>query len=221
MIFHYHPYLPILNDDTKILIIGTLPPPRFCTKELKIKDVDFPYGSKDSLFWQILDKIFKLNLIYNNSLEAINQRKNFLIKNKIGICDIVENCKRIKYDASDLTMQDIVLRDILYYLKNYKNIYKIIFTGGNSKNSPEYFFRKILKQNNIKIEIIDKDTPKINKFTFDNRSFTTISLTSPSNSANKSIGSNNHYKQKKEKDDKYTTFDFRVEQYKKVFRNFE
>ena len=49
------------------------------------------------------------------------------------------------------------------------------------------------------------------------RVFTTISLTSPSNAANKSIGANIYYKQKKEENPKYTTFDFRIEQYKKVF----
>ena len=59
MFFHYHPYEPFLNKNTKFLIIGTLPPPRFCGKDLKLKDVDFCYGSKDNLLWQIINKIFK------------------------------------------------------------------------------------------------------------------------------------------------------------------
>jgi hypothetical protein len=114
-------------------------------------------------------------------------------------------------------MQNVVLRDILEYLKSYKKIETLIFTGGNSKNSPEYFLKKILKQNNIKIELIDKNLPKIHKFTFDNRVFTTISLTSPSNAANKSIGANEYYKKRKKENPKYTTFDFRVEQYERFF----
>lgn len=217
MFFHYHPYEPILNNSTKLLIVGTLPPPRFCQKEFKPKDVNFCYGSQDNLFWQILNNIFNLNLTFYNSTEAINERKEFLINNKIGVCDIVESCYRNKFDASDLTMENIILRDILKYLKDYKNIETIIFTGGNSKNSSEYFFKRVLKKNNIKIELINKNLPKQHRFIFDNRIITTISLTSPSNAANKSIGANIYYKQKKEENPKYTTFDFRIEQYKKVF----
>jgi len=221
MFFHYHPYEPFLNKNSKFLIIGTLPPPRFCQKELKLKDVDFCYGSKDNLLWQIINKIFKLDLIFENTLKAINQRKEFLISNQIGICDIVESCQRVKLDASDSSMENIVLRDILKYLESYKSIKTLIFTGGSSKNSPEYFLKKILKQNNIKIELINNTLPKTHQFTFDNRVFTTISLTSPSNAANKSIGANINYKMEKERNPEYTTFDFRVNQYKKVFLDFE
>ncbi|RXI37508.1 DNA glycosylase, partial [Malaciobacter mytili] len=111
--FHFHPFKPFIFNDTKYLIIGTLPPPRFCTKNLKKNDVDFCYGSQDNLLWQVLDKIYKLNLLYDNSKKAIEQRKEFLIKKNIGICDIVESCFREKIDASDLGMKDIKLRDIL------------------------------------------------------------------------------------------------------------
>ena len=221
MFFHYHHYEPFLNKNTKFLIIGTLPPPRFCGKDLKLKDVDFCYGSKDNLLWQIINKIFKLDLIFENTLKARNQRKEFLINNQIGICDIVESCQRFKLDASDSSMENIVLRDILKYLENYKNIKTLIFTGGSSKNSPEYFLKKILKQNNIKVELISNNLPKTHQFIFDNRVFTAISLTSPSNAANKSIGTNINYKLQKQINPNYTTFDFRVNQYKKVFLNFE
>lgn len=51
-----------------------------------------------------------------------------------------------KSDASDSTMKDVVLRDILFYLKEYKDINKILFTGGSSKNSPEYFWKSFLKK---------------------------------------------------------------------------
>ena len=38
MFKHFHPFAPYINSDTKLLIMGTLPPPRFCTKELKADD---------------------------------------------------------------------------------------------------------------------------------------------------------------------------------------
>jgi hypothetical protein len=47
--------------------------------------------------------------------------------------------------------------------------------------------------------------------------YTTISLTSPSNAANRAIGSSALYKRRKTENPSYTTFDFRVDQYGKVF----
>lgn len=217
MFYHFHPYKPFLNQETKKIIVGTLPPPRFCNKEFKINDVNFCYGSKDNLLWQILNKIYNLNLPFENSNEAITLRKEFLLKYKIGICDIVESCKREKIDASDIGMEEVVLRDILGYIRKYKNIQTLIFTGGLCKNSPEFFFRQILKKQNINLEIISNEIPKKYIFKYDNRIIQTISLTSPSNAANRTIGSNQYYKTMKEKNQNYTTFDFRVEQYCKVF----
>ena len=80
MFFHYHPYEPFLNKNTKFLIIGTLPPPRFCGKDLKLKDVDFCYGSKDNLLWQIINKIFKLDLIFENMTSRIDNIVKFYKK---------------------------------------------------------------------------------------------------------------------------------------------
>ncbi len=140
MFLHQHPYQPFIPQNTTKLIVGTLPPPRFSYGNLLEHDVDFCYGSRSGLLWPILDKIFNLNLKFETSEEAILQRKEFLINNNIGICDIVESCKRQKIDASDLGMQNVKLRDLIRYLKQYPSIDTLLFTGGNSKNGPEYFF---------------------------------------------------------------------------------
>ena len=219
MFFHFHPYKPFLQSSTKRIIVGTLPPPRFCTKEFKPKDVNFCYGSCDGLLWPVLEKIYEQRWNYDNGDEAVTQRKEFLIKHQIGFCDIVDSCKREKVDASDLGMSEVKLRDILTYIDEYPSIETIIFTGGNSKNGPEYFLRKILKEQNIKYTVISNDIPRVHEFKLQERIIKTISLTSPSNAANRSIGANIHYKKNKEINSSYSTFDFRVEQYKKVFLN--
>lgn len=104
------------------MIVGTLPPPRFTTGELKPQDVDFCYGSCNGQLWPILDRIFDLGLKYETTEEAVKQRKCFLIDNKIGVCDIVHSAEREKVDASDLGMQNVVLRDLVGYLRRYPNI---------------------------------------------------------------------------------------------------
>jgi len=214
MFYHQHPYQPFINKYTTKLIVGTLPPPRFSTGELLEKDVDFCYGSYYNSLWLFIDNIHDLGLRFDNSQQAINERKQFLIKHKIGVCDIVESAERDKIDASDLGMQNIKLRDVLGYLKTYPNIDTLLFTGGNSKNGPEYFFRKHLKTYDLKLELIHNEVPRIHQFEFDSKIIKTVSLTSGSGAANISISRIPLYKELKAKNPKFNTFDFRIMQYR-------
>ncbi|GGK26375.1 hypothetical protein GCM10007962_20850 [Yeosuana aromativorans] len=204
-------------EDTTKLIVGTLPPPRFSTGTLLEKDVDFCYGSYYNSLWLYIDTIHNLNLRYDNSEEAVEQRQQFLIDHKIGVCDIVESCERDKIDASDLGMQNIKLRNLIGYLKQHPTIDTLLFTGGNSKNGPEYFFIKHIKDYNIKLEVVSNNIPRIHQFELNSRTIKTVSLTSASGSANRAIGSMPLYQQLKNSNPNFTTFDFRVMQYRAFF----
>ena len=239
MFLHKHPYRPFIQKDTTKLIVGTLPPPRFSTGDLLEKDVDFCYGSYYNSLWLFIDEIHQLGLRYDNSQEAIDQRKAFLIAHKIGVCDIVDSAQREKINASDLGMQNIILRDVVGYLKQFPSIDTLLFTGGNSKNGPEYFFRKHLKDYSMKLEVVSNDIPRVHQFVIqsgseesqnntlnhevpqslhafqnDNRTIKTVSLTSSSGAANISISRIPLYKHLKASNPKFNTFDFRVLQYR-------
>lgn len=217
MFFHNHPYDPFIQGNTKKLIVGTLPPPRFSTGELLEKDVDFCYGSYYNSLWLFIDKIHNLKLRYDNSQEAIEERKQFLITNCIGVCDIVKSAEREKIDASDLGMKNIKLRDVVGYIKKFPSIQTILFTGGNSKNGPEYFFRRHLKDYKLKLELVNNEVPRVHKFGLEGRIIKTVSLTSGSGAANISISRLPLYKQLKAKNPDFNTFDFRVMQYREFF----
>lgn len=217
LFLHEHPYEIFIPEGTKGIIIGTLPPPRFSLGKLKKEDVDFCYGSCDGMLWPVLDRIFDLQLRYDNSAEAVAERKEFLKKNKLGICDIVASCRREKIDASDLGMTQIELRDILLQIRTHHELRTLIFTGGNSKNGPEYLFRRQLKEHGVKLVCESDVVPRKHTFLYADRQITTISLTSPSNAANRAIGSTVLYKRKKVENPEYSTLDFRIDQYKSVF----
>lgn len=219
MFTHRHPYEPYLFKGVKKLIVGTLPPPRFSIGELKPGDVDFCYGSRDGQLWKILDQIFGLNLPFETTSKAILARKDFLVQHNIGICDIVATAKRAKIDASDLGMQQVELRDMLGYLEAYPTVETLLFTGGNSKNGPEYFFRRHLKSYGIPYEVVSNTVPRIHRFVHPNtqKTIDTVSLTAPSGAANRAVGSLQEYKDLKDRNPSFTTFDFRVLQYKKHF----
>ncbi|MBD5164574.1 hypothetical protein [Helicobacter sp.] len=55
-----HPYKPHICQGATKLIIGTIPPYRFCTngiKKLDDGDIDFYYGSRDNYFWDLMSEI--------------------------------------------------------------------------------------------------------------------------------------------------------------------
>ena len=219
MFHHIHPYPPFIPENATKLIVGTLPPPRFTTGELKEGDVDFCYGSRDGQLWPILDKIFGLDLKFETTAEAIEQREHFLIKRGIGICDMVASAKRDKVDASDIGMLEVELRDLVAVLQQNPKIETLLFTGGNSKNGPEYFFRRKIKEYNLSLKLVSNKVPRIHTFQLpeSGRNVKTVSLIAPSGAANRAVGSLAAYKKMKEKFPEKTTIDFRVEQYRPFF----
>ncbi|GAA4318147.1 hypothetical protein GCM10023115_43900 [Pontixanthobacter gangjinensis] len=216
---HKHPFPPFIPENATKLIVGTLPPPRFTKRQLREDDVDFCYGSGDGQLWIILDRIFNLGLKFENTPEAVEERKNFLRKRGIGICDVVESSRREKIDASDLGMQKVQLRDMIGILKEHPKVETLLFTGGNSKNGPEYFFRKYLKESDhdIKLKVVSKKSPRIHQFVLDGRLIKTVSLIAPSGAANIAVGSSQLYKDLKKKNPEFNTLDFRVLQYREFF----
>lgn len=221
MFVHRHPYGPFLFEGVRKLIVGTLPPPRFSVGELKEGDVDFCYGSRDGQLWPILNEIFGLQLKYETTEAAIVQRKEFLKSNRIGICDIVAQAERKKIDASDVGMQNVKLRNVLKILEGYPTVETLLFTGGNSKNGPEYFFRKHLKEYECSLSIISSKVPRIHQFVHPTtkKIIETVSLTAPSGSANRAVGSLAAYKLMKKKNPNFTAVDYRVQQYGPFFKS--
>ncbi len=85
-----HPYnqKESIPPDTRILIVGTAPPPRFDgPKKLRGDDFDFFYGSEDNCMWEYLGKI----------AEEIDHAKLF---NRTEV--LIDGKSKIKYtDTSD------------------------------------------------------------------------------------------------------------------------
>lgn len=218
MFKHQHPYPPFIPESATKLIVGTLPPPRFTAGDFKPDDVNFCYGSRDGQLWKILAQIFKVDLRFKNSAEAIEERKNLLVENNLGICDMVEYAYREKIDASDIGMLKPKLRDLIGILRETPKVDTLLFTGGNSKNGPEYFFRRHIKGlKDIQLKKVSIEVPRIHQFVLDGRLIKTVSLTAPSGAANRAVGSMGLYKQMKLKNPELDTIDFRVLQYEPFF----
>ena len=116
-----HPFEPYIPADSEKLIIGTIPPPRFCKESYQLyeNDVNFYYGSRDNYFWCILEEVYETKLEYSNTERAVQQRKDLLQKLKIGITDIVDSCIHSGDSAADSDLKEIKQKDIKSLLQKY------------------------------------------------------------------------------------------------------
>ena len=168
-----HPFEPFIKNDTKYLIVGTIPPHRFCINSLEDGDVKWFYGSKDNSFWEIISSVFDVEL---NDLDSIEKRKEFSTKNYIGFIDLFHQIYRYKESSSDSDIIPISFKDIFKYIENTE-IDTILFTS----EYVEKLSKSLLsdKKNYVNRDS-KKDITKFDYINFNNNNIKWIKLKSPS-----------------------------------------
>ena len=76
-----HPFEPVYNSQSKILILGTMASP-------KSREYGFFYGHPQNNFWRVLANIFDAKLP-----DSIEDKKKFLLENKIAVWDVLHSCE--------------------------------------------------------------------------------------------------------------------------------
>jgi len=108
-------FLPISNDDAKILILGTMPG----TKSLEINQY---YGHNQNNFWKFMFTILKED--FSTDYEI---KKALLQKNKIALWDVLQYCDRV--GSLDSAIKNEIANDFETFLKQHPNIRTILFNG--------------------------------------------------------------------------------------------
>jgi hypoxanthine-DNA glycosylase len=109
---------PIISNDSKILILGSVPG----VKSLEMQEY---YAHPQNKFWKIIFELFKENFS-ENYLDKIK----ILKKNKIAVWDVIDSCERI--GSLDTKIKNEENNDVLQLLKKYSNIKTIFCNGGKS-----------------------------------------------------------------------------------------
>lgn len=87
-----HELSPIYDEESKALILGTIPSP-------KSREDGFYYAHPRNRFWMVLSDL------YNIPLNTIEEKKNFLYKNHIALWDVLASCTI--EGASDSSIHDM------------------------------------------------------------------------------------------------------------------
>ena len=127
-----HPYKPFVPEGATKLIIGTMPPCRFCHKDqanLLKDDVDFYYGSRDNYFWELVSDAVGTELHFENTEEAVDERKVLLARLHMGITDMVKQCTHKDGRSDDDSLENIQFNDIATLLYEHPKIDTLIYTS--------------------------------------------------------------------------------------------
>ncbi len=89
---------PFINDDSKLLILGSFP-------SVKSRQVEFYYGNKQNRFWRTVCSFFGEEVP-----EATDDKKEFLLKRKIALWDVVTECEIV--GSQDVTIKNFKVANI-------------------------------------------------------------------------------------------------------------
>lgn len=109
-----HPFAPVYDEHSEILILGTLP-------SVKSRENDFYYGHPQNRFWKVLAKVYGAALP-----QTPEEKMVFLLAHHIALWDVIESCE-IK-GSSDSSIRAVIPTDIKRILDT-ANIHTIFVNG--------------------------------------------------------------------------------------------
>lgn len=118
-----HPFEPIFDRDSKVLILGTIPSP-------KSREIHFYYGHPQNRFWRILPELFDEPV-----LSTIREKTDFLHRHHIALWDVLASCE-IK-GADDASIRNAVPNDLSKIVDHCQ--LNAVFTNGQKASM---YFRK-------------------------------------------------------------------------------
>lgn len=131
-----HEFEPVYDAQSRILILGTLP-------SVKSREQNFYYGHPQNRFWKVLSGLCNADRVP----ETIPEKKEFLLKNRIAVWDVIAECDII--GSSDSSIKNVTAADLTKILEAAP-IQTIYANGGKAydlymKYSYEKTGREIVK----------------------------------------------------------------------------
>ena len=76
-----HEFGPCINKDSKVLILGSIP-------SVKSRELGFYYMHPQNRFWKLMSDLLKEKIP-----DTIDDKKDFLKRNKIALWDVLDSCE--------------------------------------------------------------------------------------------------------------------------------
>lgn len=137
-----HSFPPISNEETEILILGTMPG----DESLRKKEY---YGHPSNRFWRVIAAIYgeETPILYGDKIAL-------LLRNKIGIWDVIQQANR--KGSLDTAIENEQPNDIATFLSHHKNLRLVAFNG---KNAAHIFHKYFQKKEGINYIVLPSTSP--------------------------------------------------------------
>ena len=121
----FHPFPPLYNEDSRILILGSFP-------SVKSREQRFFYGHPQNRFWKVTAAVFDCAVP-----QTIEEKRQFLLEYGVALWDTIASCDIV--GSSDSSIKIVVPNDLTPILEGAK--IERIFVNG--KTSEKYYNRYI------------------------------------------------------------------------------
>ena len=154
-----HPLQPFLPATTKLLMLGSFPPPQHRWK------MDFYYPNYQNDMWRIFGLIFFKHKDYFLDLPNKNfkeqQIREFLIQIGVGIFDTAYQVKRLQGNASDKFLEIVTPTDLSKLLVQIPLCNTIMTTGDKATDTlmqhfPEQVTKPMIGQS-VQVNYMDRE----------------------------------------------------------------
>lgn len=136
-----HPFPPLYNEESGILILGSLP-------SVKSREAMFFYGHPQNRFWKMISLIFEEEMPV-----TVEEKKKLVLSHHLAMWDTIYSCDII--GSSDSSIRNVVPTDLKSIVENSK-ISKVICNG---KTSGKYYEKYQMKELGIKPVILPSTSP--------------------------------------------------------------
>ena len=144
-----HTFPPVYDNNSQILILGSFP-------SVKSREYGFYYGHKMNRFWKVMAYVFN-----NQVPETIEEKKKFLLSNRVALWDVIESCD-IK-GSSDSSIKNVIPADI----KKLLNTVPIKRVYANGHTAFKLYKKYIYDDTKKEIELLPSTSPANAAWSFD------------------------------------------------------
>ena len=99
-----HPFAPVYDKNSRILILGSFP-------SVRSREENFYYGHPQNRFWKLLAKIYDEPIP-----QTIEEKKRFLLHHGIALWDVISSCEI--ENSSDQSIREAVVNDLQEIFEN-------------------------------------------------------------------------------------------------------
>lgn len=122
-----HPFEPIYDANSKVLILGTFP-------SVKSREQSFYYAHPQNRFWKVI-----ATLTHTTLPQSIEAKKAMLLAQGIAIWDVVQSCDII--GSSDNSIKNVVAMDFSHMLEQ-SHITRIFANGATAAKLYQMYCEK-------------------------------------------------------------------------------